>query len=309
MKKFLYKTLIFFAIFLLSLLVMDGIFSKCLQKSNYTSIESWFDLMQGKIDSDIIVSGSSRAFVMVSPAILDSILGVSTYNLGMDGSPINRQVMKYEMFKARHNRKPKLILQNIDLFAMTYRVGYENQQYFPYFVNRTFRESAIFSAEPFSFADKYVPFYRYRKYPNLFRYITSTTKPRSLYKGYYATGDRPWDGSAYNQIDKITFDIDERTVEMFERYLEDVHADSIKMVFVYAPIYIGIAPKISNLEEMYACFQQLADKYNIPILDYNYSYLSYDTSYFYNAMHLNEFGAELFSDILAKDIKRMGWLD
>ena len=309
MKKFLYKTTLFLVICLVVLGAIDGIFSRCLQKSNYSSIEGWFDLMHGKIDSDIIVSGSSRAYVMVSPSILDSILGVSTYNLGIDGSPINRQAMKYEMFKARHNRKPKLILQNIDLFAMTYRVGYDNQQYLPYFGNRTFRESAIFSAEPFSFADKYLPLYRYRKYPGLFRYITSATKPRRLYKGFYAVGERTWDGALFNQIEKITFNIDERTVAMFEHYLEDVRADSIKMVFVYAPIYIGLTQKISNLEEMYAYFQQLADKYNTPILDYNYSYLSYDTLYFYNAMHLNEFGTKLFSDTLAKDIKRMGWVD
>ena len=34
--------------------------------------------------------------------------------------------------------------------------------------------------------------------------------------------------------------------------------------------------------------------------------ICYDTTYFYNAMHLNKIGAEIFSDTLANDIKRLG---
>ena len=59
---------------------------------------------------------------------------------------------------------------------------------------------------------------------------------------------------------------------------------------------------------MYAMYDSIARKYDIPILDYNYDPISYDTAYFYNAMHSNKKGAELFSVKLTHDIDSLGIL-
>ena len=50
------------------------------------------------------------------------------------------------------------------------------------------------------------------------------------------------------------------------------------------------------------------DKYDIPILDYTYMDICYDTTYFYNAMHLNALGADLFSEKLAHDLASQGFI-
>ncbi|GHV09600.1 hypothetical protein FACS1894162_0470 [Bacteroidia bacterium] len=50
-------------------------------------------------------------------------------------------------------------------------------------------------------------------------------------------------------------------------------------------------------------YHGFAEKYDIPFLDYTHDPICYDTTYFYNAMHLNKKGAELFSLKLANDIK------
>lgn len=93
---------------------------------------------------------------------------------------------------------------------------------------------------------------------------------------------------------------------MFDDYLAKTKAEGIKVIFVYTPLYIGATRKIENLKEMYDKYQEYANKYDIPILDYTYMDICYDTTYFYNAMHLNKIGAEIFSDTLANDIKRLG---
>jgi lysophospholipase L1-like esterase len=49
-------------------------------------------------------------------------------------------------------------------------------------------------------------------------------------------------------------------------------------------------------------YDSIARKYNIPILDYHYDPISFDTAYFYNATHMNKRGAELFTAKLAHDI-------
>ncbi len=51
-------------------------------------------------------------------------------------------------------------------------------------------------------------------------------------------------------------------------------------------------------------YHSFSKKYDIPFLDYSDdTSLTYDTAYFYNAMHLNKKGAELFTLKLANDIK------
>ena len=63
-----------------------------------------------------------------------------------------------------------------------------------------------------------------------------------------------------------------------------------------------------DLDTEYTFYQRIADKYDIPVLDYSHMSICNDTSFFYNAMHMNVKGAERFSDTLAHDIKEMGFL-
>jgi len=303
MKKYLHKLLRLSISLLVIMTVVDYAYSYIIRKSNYELVESWEELMEGKISADIVALGSSRTFVQVVPEILDSVSGVNSYNLGMDGSHINRQVLKYELFRQR-NTKPKVIVQNIDAFTMSYKIGYGMEQFFPYFwypdVRRTF-----FPSEPFSFGDKYIPMYRYHGYnPEMFvhRY------PRSLRKGY-SERNYKWDGRAYNLQKAIVFKSSDTTLCMFDRYLRKAKEEDVQVIFVYAPLYYGATEKIINIDEMYSLYQSLADKYEIPILDYSDMWICHDTTYFYNAMHLNKTGAEIFTDSLANDIKRLGVID
>ena len=110
------------------------------------------------------------------------------------------------------------------------------------------------------------------------------------------------------EVDSIIFTPNETSLRMFDEYLSKAKAEGIKVVFVYAPQYIGATNKISNLDKMYKQYREFSDKYNIPILDYTYMDICYDTTYFYNAMHLNKRGAEIYSDSLANDIKRLNIL-
>ena len=296
MKKFLKRIIIFCSLEMMLLYAIDYGYSEVMMRSNYRPVEAWYDLMHGKIDADVIIMGSSRAWVHISPKILDSILCVKTYNLGINGSAINRQIQKYNLFR-KYNTKPKLIIQNIDLWSLTYTIGYERDQFFPYFWNTHIRED-IMKTEPFSAKEKYLPLYRYGEMscPHF--------SPRKLEKGYHGKM-KSWNGKPYFKLDSISFITNDTTVKMFDEFLSQTKREGIKVVFVYTPIFIGATKKTTNLNEMYAFYKKLADKYDIQILDYNYMGLCNDTAYFYNAMHLNKQGAEIFSDSLANDMKRL----
>ena len=240
MKKFLLSITLFVLPAYILLAIGDYFFSLKATHSNLYHIENWYDLMQGTIDADIVAMGNSRTFVHINPIILDSVLDVNSYNLGFDGSSINRQIKKYNLYR-KFNRKPKLIIQNIDNITLHYLVGYEMEQFFPYFWNMSLRKE-FFSSEPFSIWDK-------------------------------------------------------------------VKDEGINIVFVYTPTYIGLTKKMySYHQQMHDNFQKYANKYNIPILDYTDLDICYDTAFFYNSMHLNKKGADIFTDSLANDIKRLGLL-
>ena len=299
MRKYLLRLFIFCVILLFFLAVLDYLYSGMIRKSNYQPVESWKDIMEGNVNADLVAVGSSRTLVQVDPHILDSVLLIKTYNLGMDGSHINRQVLKYEIYRNR-NKKPKVIIQNIDAFTMSYRTGFEKDQFFPFWGDPEIRKM-FFNSEPFTFAEKYIPFYRYRGYnPAMFAH----QYPRSTYKGYSPRGGK-WDGKAYMQTETIEFSVSDTCTCMFDSYLNKVKEDGVKVVFVYAPLYYGATQKISNIDKMHTFYINLAKKYDIPILDYSNMWISHDTTYFYNAMHLNKTGAEIFTDSLANDIKRL----
>ena len=107
---------------------------------------------------------------------------------------------------------------------------------------------------------------------------------------------------------EIAYHQDSLALSLFDQYLEKAYVEKIKIIFVYAPLYIGAIEKLKNMDGMYQMYDSIARKYNIPVLDYHYAPVSYDTLSFYNATHLNRKSAELFSVQLARDIDSLGIL-
>ena len=91
-------------------------------------------------------------------------------------------------------------------------------------------------------------------------------------------------------------------MRQFRVFLDECRRDSIPVVLVTSPFYIGGTRKMADSTGMHDMFARLADDYGLPYLDYTYDDLSYDTAYFYNTMHLNLTGANLFSEKVARDI-------
>lgn len=59
---------------------------------------------------------------------------------------------------------------------------------------------------------------------------------------------------------------------------------------------------------MLALYREIADRNSFPFLDYSNDPICYDTLNFYNAMHLNARGANLFSAELAHDLNSLGFI-
>ena len=310
MKRFIKKVFISSLILLVISICVDLHISHYLRYNEDRRFKAWGDIYNQQLSNDVVINGSSRGWAQYNPIVLDTILNISSYNLGIDGSAINRQILKYYVYCRRQNTLPKLIIQNIEYGTMSQTTGYEREQFSPMFVFDRESMEQFSQYENFSFFEKYLPCYRYIGYPQL---VQSAFGLNQLYygdtliKGFYGR-NRTWDGTEYNKIESIDCSHDPAALKMFDEFLNDVTEKGTKVVFVFAPIYIGATRKIVDIEGMYEMYDTLAKKYDVPIIDYNYDSMCYDTSYFYNATHLNRTGANLFSIKLAHDIDSLGIL-
>jgi hypothetical protein len=305
MKKFILKVFTFGIVIFVFLILLDFCISFHFRKSTSRIFSGWAYIYNTDetIYNDIIINGNSRAWVQYSPNILDDVLGISSYNLGIDGSGINRQIIKFNKYIERHG-VPKILIQNIDLFTMAPSYGYEREQFYPYFFYDRTLLNDVDIYENFSYMEKNLPGYRYY---GLNQTIFEKLEYFPLMKGY-AGSDSPWNGTILAEMSAVSFNLDRTMLLIFREFLEKVTSYGTKVIFVYAPIYYEVNDKCVNIEHMYNTYQCLANEFDIPILDYNDIPMCYDTTYFYNATHLNRVGAELFTTKLAHDIDSLGLL-
>lgn len=313
MKEFMKMLAIFILILLPLSILLDGHISRYLRNTDVWVFDAWNDIYKNELTNDVIVLGASNAWRQFNPSILDSILNTNSYVLAVDGSPIDRQILKYKTYCRVTGHKPEVLIQNIEFGIMYTGTKYLKEQFFPYlFSDLSFRKD-ILAVEDLDFFELFIPCYRYYGYHEIIMgalglyELENHYSSDKLYKGYCGSNDS-WNGTEYNKLEEINYACDTKALELFDEFLSDVQKDGTKIVFVYAPMYIGTTNKINNIEGMYEMYNTIASKHCIPILDYNNKPYCYDTSYFYNATHMNKLGAQKFSVDLAHDLDSLNIL-
>lgn len=308
MKKFLIRTAIFFGILYVIAWTADYFFTRECRKVGVAPYGSWNDIYASKIQGDVIIMGTSRAFVHFNPAIIDSVLHCSSYNLGMDGRPVDAQIIKYHAYRRAGNAKPKLILYELYGGSMDKSNGYQREQFLPYLKDTELWKEAR-ELEDFSIADRVIPCWRYigreKMIHDIFYYANH--HQNDAYKGFKSY-NKSWNGKTLASIKQLNYPMHASVIKKFDGFLKECKEENIPVVFVYVPFYIEATQKTTDLKGIQGTFGKLAGKYGCQILDYTYHPLSYDTCYFYNAQHLNSRGADIFTTQLAKDLDSLGIL-
>ena len=310
MKKFLIQLGIFFIPFIFILTISDYIVTKGLQKTKSGDYKEWNEIYSGNINADIIINGSSRAWVHVSPKILDSILYVNSYNLGIDGHNFYMQYCKFCEY-LQYNNKPKIIIQTLDIFTLAKRNDlYNYQQFFPYIYKSRIRKVTK-TYKGFTNMDYNLPFYRYHNSSEIIKigfdeFFTTTNLDNGKYKGYLGIV-KDWDNT-FDEYKKanpkgVITDLDKESIELMDTFLNNCKNDNINVILVYSPEYIENQYLTNNRDEIFKIYNDFAIKYDIDFFDYSKDTISYQKKYFYNSQHLNKEGAELFTEKLANDIK------
>ena len=313
MKKFIITGIVFAIISMLTLYVLDALVSNGLKKSKSDTYNTINKIVDGTLSADIIINGSSKALVQVSPKILDTILNQNSYNLGMDGNEFIPQLLQYQLYR-KYNSKPKMVIQivgNDFLQQKDELIGY--MRFAPYLKLNGVSEMTQ-QYKGFSFIDYRLPFIRYSGYfglimDGLLSNFGIHSQIDIKYKGYREK-DVIWDDSFKKfkeaNPEGIKIKISKSSKIKFKKYVESVIHDDIKIVMVYPPTYTHSQDLIRNKKEVIDFYKEVAKHNNILFLDYSSNPISKDVNYFYNSQHLNKRGAEKFTKLLANDINNYG---
>jgi hypothetical protein len=313
MKKFIIQFIIFSAPIVLISYGADIFISKELKKSHHYSdgeSSSWNDIYTGKVNAEIVIYGSSRAWKHFNPEMIADSLHTTAYNLGIDGHNFWLQYLRHSLL-LEHNIQPKLIIHSLDIFTLQKREDLFNpDQFLPYMLFNSEIKNATIGYKGYRLPDYQIPLVRY--YGNkgamtdavkLYKNPSSDFFIRN--KGYQGE-DKPWNNDfdkAKEKMKNYEAKLDSATISLFDSYLAECKTKNIKIIFVYTPEYIEGQKLIKNRAEVFAQFNRFSNKYNIPFYDFSNDSISFSKKYFYNAEHLNKTGAELLTNRIIEKLK------
>lgn len=314
MKAYLKKVVFFIAPILILTYPLDRFMSYNFKQSNeyYGELEVWEDIYNRKLDIDLAIYGSSRAWVDINPEILEDSLKLKAYNFGMDGHNFWLQHLRHLEY-LKYNTKPKHIILAVDFGSLQKRADlYQYEQFLPYMLWNKDMMQYTKSYEGFNYYDYYVPLLRYAGKPSVikksFHLFSSNIEPSEYrHKGFKAV-DKQWTDEferARVELKNYSISMDEASIDLLNSFIEKCKKDNIEVTLVYTPEYIDVGKIVTNRKSIINSYITLAKKHQIHFLDYSYNDICYDQDNFYNATHLNKKGSLAFSRLLAADLKNM----
>ena len=315
MRKFIIKGLGFGLAVLLLAVLLDVMISFGLNKTDCYRYQTFSDIIKGDMRQDVLYMGNSRAFSHFNPKVIDSICGVSPYNLGLGGYPMDVQIAAYHCYKA-HNGTPKLIVQQVDAMTLhmerDIRRQHDSERFFPTVYDPAMRKEL--KKLGYGFMELYCPTYRYFGYQKVIKdgllefLKVKHYVERPAYKGFSPERGR-WDGTNAAAIDSIIGDLDDEAIALFEDYLAECKNDGVYVLLVNSPVYAPTTKKVKNMDEVNGYFESVSRKFGYKYLNYTENYdLCNDTLNFCVSVHLNSEATDKFSADFAHDLNSLGLL-
>ncbi|MFH6994844.1 hypothetical protein [Flavobacterium sp. FlaQc-48] len=276
-----------------------------LKNSQYND---WQNIVEGKINSDIIINGSSRGFVGYNPVIIGNKLHLTCFNLSFNAGGYNLQQAKFDIY-LKSNKPPKLIIQNIDLAHFQKNTELPDEwQFYPIIYNKSIDSLLMKFDENITYL-KVFPLLKYNQNFKLLEegivanFSNSVKKNSKTILGY-CPQDRLFKVDYHNLKKFSNIDVKakneleiERLHEMFNFYNSRLDKNA-KMVFIWMPEYKLRLTKSFDLKRASIVeeLNLIQKKYkNFIFIDMAYDEMSNHSEYYYDTFHLNEVGSTIFS--------------
>ena len=301
----------FFAIVVVLIFVMNAMITSGLRRLRTSAFGASNQIMEGKVNAQIVVSGSSRALAHYDPRRIEAVTGRTAFNLGRNGAQTDMQVAFLKAYLA-HNRKPEIVVHNLDAFTfVTTREVFDPVEYTPYLYDRDLY-SALGKINPNIWKSRYLPLYGYVVEDMNFTWVRGLkgfwgwSPPEDYFLGFNPRSKKWTDDFEHmkaNNPNGVRFDIEPAGIQVVEDLIQVCRQGGIQLILVYSPEYIEMQSLTSNRAQVFGLFHELADRSDVPLWDYSDWKYAGNQDLFQNSQHLNATGAAFFSDDLANRLK------
>jgi hypothetical protein len=315
MRKFIIRVLLFFVPILLIAYSADRLLSRQLKTTHTESGDEfsvWNDLYGGTVNSNVLIYGSSRAWLHFDPKMISDSLNTTAYNLGINGHNFWLQYFRHQLL-LKKDSQPKLIIHSLDYFTLEKRPDlYNPDQFLPYMLFDQDIEQTIAGYKGYQPVDYKLPLIRYygkkEALGHVVRIMLKSGGDTLVRIRGYRGDEKQWNSDLINAkklMAAYTIKLDSASIALFDQYLRECRDKKIKIIFVYTPEHIDGQQFVKNREAIMLLYKGFSEKYKIPFLDYSNHPISFQRQYFYNASHMNKGGAELFTRDLIGELKKL----
>jgi hypothetical protein len=259
---------------------------------------------------DLLFVGSSRVLNNMNPKIIDSITNLKSFNAGAYGANLYESKFIIESYLEKHP-SPKSIFLGVDLFSFNTKNKLFNYTYYLPFSENKNIASVLKSLDHNTSLYKYFPFLQLGDYDDFAKTnaIKGLLSQKELnenqkeYQGFISLGKEILDTNKLN-IPAETVLIDSIGINSLNEILAICKKRNIKLQMFYAPEYKAMwQKKVTNASAIFSMIDSFAIKNKLSFFRYDRTEICNNPKYFYNVRHLNNEGAAVFSEIVAKDLK------
>lgn len=307
LKKAIIKSSVFVLLLVLILSLLNPIFvlklehRRKLYQGLYRETEAPFD---------VVLLGSSHMHSGINPNVLWDKYGITSFNYGTGGQPIN--VTYYLLKEVLKKHKNPLVV--VDLYYLGYNETYGKSGYIRYVLDSMKtsmnKAEAVVNCTPKSYWITYIfPFLRFHtRWKELSQEDFYYDYEKNYYtKGFAATQDIYGKDNESNPYTTEKAELPPESKEYLMKIIELSKEENFKLVFINVPYDSTITDAAPSWTQdsrgMFNTVSEIAKENNIPFIDYNKKIdeLGFDfKADMANADHMSLWGANKVSELLGK---------
>lgn len=298
MRKFILMVLLFFAV----IAIVDRAFGIAMKNVlQDTDKGDWGrnDFIFNEVKSDVIILGSSRAIHHYDPQIFSDSLRMSCYNCGEDGMGIFLMWARYQAIRERSI--PKLVIYEV-LPEFDLLKNKDDLKYLKFL--RPYSTEPVVSSmiDDISSREQIKLFSEMYRYNSVFvdivaQYVSKSPGTARDYTWSPLMGNMNYSPRKAKELQQMV-QVDSLKMTYMEDLILQCKEDGTQLFFVASPIYQPMS------DNEFLPLKDLCRQYKIPFINH-YCDSDYcdNLTCFVDASHLNTKGAEMFTVLVASEIK------
>lgn len=267
-----------------------------------------------KIEADIVIHGPCEPEWMMDPAIIDSIVGSKTYNLGLNHSDFADNFLSLYLY-LKHQKAPKYLFLYATPISFDKNLANTFNTYrFTPFLDDSVVAATVSEMDPVFMRYSFIPFLKYAYYSD-YTYLKAlqggmyflTKREIPEHVNGYAPALSSWNTaiSAYRSNTEYfkAMQWDSMREKYFRKTIELALSRGCKVYVYESPIYKPDEQLIQNRSEMLAKVKHVTDSCKVPFLIFDTLPMAEDRLNFFSTYNTTFRGSIEFSKVFGSYIK------